>query len=92
MRQCDKCRKQLLAKDYEKHMEICQKVVMHTSQNQKAPKVIEFATIDSNFENKLTKTKPRVASARPPLRKNKQQEDARPIKAQNVPKWKLQSE
>ena len=54
--------------------------------------MIEFATLDSNFENKSTKTKPRVASAKPPLRKNKPQEDARPIKAQNVPKWKLQSE
>ena len=71
---------------------MCQRVVIHTSQNAKGPKVIEFKTIEN--DNQSTQAakparKPRVASAKPPLSKD---ENNRPIKAQNVPKWKQESE
>lgn len=36
--------------------------------------------------------KPRVSSAKPPLRVSNNKEDSRPVKAQNVPKWKQESE
>ena len=47
MRQCDKCRKQIPIKDLERHLENCQRVHVHTSQNAQAPKVIEFQTLES---------------------------------------------
>ena len=36
--------------------------------------------------------KPRIASAKPPLVQNKDSIDNRPIKSNNVPKWKQESE
>ena len=35
---------------------------------------------------------PRLTSAKPPLRVHHQNDDSRPIKAQDVPKWKQESE
>ena len=99
LRQCDKCRKQVPQMDYERHKETCQKLVVHTSQNAQAPKVIEFGTLDSQSASKSFKTsagvqrKPRVTSAKPPLTVNKNgKQEQRPIKQNNIPKWKLESE
>jgi len=71
MRQCDKCRKQIPARDHERHVENCQRVMVHTSQNAQGPKIIDFTTIDSGIGpqnlGRVAK-KPRVASAKPPRR------------------------
>ena len=96
MRQCEKCRKQIPIKDLERHLENCQRVHVHTSQNAQAPKVIEFQTLESGTQmssrttakNLAGNRKSRVTSAKPPLRVNGKNEDSRPIKVQQVPKWK----
>lgn len=91
MRQCDKCRKMIPKKDMERHIETCQKLFVHTSQNAQAPKIIEFQTLESgkqmsNHTTNVTK-KQRITSAKPPLRVGNK-EDNRLVKGQNVPKWK----
>ena len=83
MRQCDKCRKQIPIKDLERHLENCQRVHVHTSQNAQAPKVIEFQTLESGTQmssrtttkNAAVSRKSRVTSAKPPLRLNAKNED-----------------
>jgi len=88
MRSCDKCRKQMPAKDFERHLEMCQKLVIHSSQNAQAPKIIDFTAPGSQAESSKGARKPRIASAKPPLNVFKD-ESSRPIKANKIPKWKL---
>ena len=100
MRQCEKCRKQILAKDLAQHMETCQQIVVHTAQTSQTPKIIDFTSLSSQPDASGKQSqrsvrpvrKPRIASAKPPLVQNKDIGDNRPIKTNNVPKWKQESE
>ena len=97
VRQCAKCRKQIPARDFDRHAETCQRLVVHTSQNAQAPKVIDFTAKDLGQKAQRSAlaqpAKARVSSARPEMKKaSEQQDEERPIKNQSVPKWKLESE
>ena len=35
-------------KDMERHLETCQRFVVHTSQNAQAPKIIDFTTLNTD--------------------------------------------
>ena len=35
-------------KDMERHLETCQRFVIHTSQNAQAPKIIDFTTLNTD--------------------------------------------
>ena len=96
MRLCDKCRKQVPERDYERHVEKCQKVLIHTTQNAQGPKIIDFTTIESGkgplHPGRGGANKQRIASAKPPQKVAVNSEEFGQIREQNIPKWKLQSE